>query len=167
MSYSMNYGLEVTNVATADITNWLKNRPETIEVVNVENDPSFQKRDIDLIWKTQNQKVLIEIKGDCYHKTGNFFFETDSNLERQTPGCFMYTEADWIFYYFVGNKTLYQLPMPLTKEWFIKNINRFRKRSTQTLISGGGYYTTVGRLVPINDVIKEVTGVIQINLDTD
>jgi hypothetical protein len=160
----MNDGLKVASIATNDISNWLKTLPETIEIVNVESNPLFQKRDIDLIWRTENQEILIEIKGDRYHKTGNFFFETYSNRERQTPGCFMYTEAHFIFYYFIVKKTLYELPMPLTREWFVKNINRFRERSTTTPIFNGGCYTTVGRLVPINDVMKEVEGVTKINL---
>ena len=35
--------------------------------------------------------------GDRYLNTRNFFFETYSNREKQTPGCLMHTEADYIF----------------------------------------------------------------------
>ncbi|NEP02414.1 MAG: hypothetical protein F6K58_27950 [Symploca sp. SIO2E9] len=49
--------------------------------------------------------------------------------------------------------------MPRTRDWFKASINRFRERSTTTPIRGGGYYTTVGRLVPIRTVMLEVNGV--------
>lgn len=160
MSYSMDDGMRVAKQAAADITSWLRSRPETISVRNVEHEPTFQRRDIDLIWTTPMGEVLVEIKGDRWHKTGNFFFETHSNKEKGTPGCFMYTEANWLFYYFVTPRTLYMLPMPMTREWFAANTNHFRERSTTTQVFGGGYYTTVGRLVPIRSVMQEVRGVI-------
>lgn len=160
MSYSMDNGMRVAEQAAADITSWLRGRPETISIRNVEHEPAFQCRDIDLIWTTQTGKVLVEIKGDRWYKTGNFFFETYSNFERGTPGCFIYTEANWLFYYFVTPRTLYMLPMPMTREWFAANTNHFRERSTTTPVKGGGHYTTVGRLVPIRNVTQEVRGVI-------
>ena len=49
MSYSMNDGLEVAKQAAADIDAWLSAQPETINVINVEDDPAFQSQDIDLI----------------------------------------------------------------------------------------------------------------------
>lgn len=55
-------------------------------------------------------------------------------------------------------RRLYQLPMPATRDWFLENINRFRERSTTTNV-GNSYYTTVGRLVPINVVIAEVANI--------
>ncbi|WP_292877660.1 hypothetical protein [Nostoc sp. NMS1] len=99
-----------------------------------------------------------EIKGDRWNKTRNLFFETHSNLERGTPGCFMYTEADWLFYYFVNTRQLYRLPMPKTREWFLITMRRFRERTTTTPV-GSSYYTTVGRLVPITTVMLEVAGI--------
>ncbi|NEO93602.1 MAG: hypothetical protein F6K56_26710 [Moorea sp. SIO3G5] len=158
MSYSMNDGMKVAKQATADITSWLLSQSKTISVQNVEQMSDFQRRDIDLIWTTQTGKVLVEIKGDRWHKTGNFFFETDSNREKGTPGCFMYTEADWLFYYFVIPRTLYLLPMPATREWFLPRIDEFPERSTTTPV-GGSYYTTIGRLVPIKTVMQQLNGV--------
>jgi hypothetical protein len=70
----------------------------------------------------------------------------------------MYTEADWLFYYFVNTRQLYRLPMPKTREWFHITMRRFRERSTTTPV-GNSYYTTVGRLVPITTVMLEVAGV--------
>lgn len=158
MTYTMHDAQQVAKLAATDISAWLLSKPETISVVNVEDDPDYQRRDIDLIWTTQTGEILIEIKGDRWNKTRNLFFETHSNLERGTPGCFMYTEADWLFYYFVNTRQLYRLPMPKTREWFLITMRRFRERSTTTPV-GSSYYTTVGRLVPITTVMLEVPGI--------
>ncbi len=154
----MNQALKVAQIATKDIETWLSSLPETIKIQNVENNPEFQTKDIDLLWQTKTKLLKIEIKGDRYHKTGNFFFETHSNFEKNTPGCFIYTEADWIFYYFITSKILYTLPMPNTRHWFLANIHRFREKSTTTSVRET-YYTTVGRLVPISVVTQEVSGI--------
>jgi len=84
-AYSMDDAVQVANQAATDIEAWLWSKSETISVVNVEDDPKFQHRDIDLIWTTQTGEILIEIKGDRWNKTRNLFFETHSNLEKGTP----------------------------------------------------------------------------------
>lgn len=145
MSYSMDEGLQVAKRAAGDIETWLRGRPDTIGVRNVEDDPAFQRIDVDLIWTTQQGSYQVEVKGDRWHKTSNFFFETHSNKEKGTPGGFMYTQADWLFYYFVATRALYRLPMPATRDWFVSKISRFRECSTTTP-TGAGCYTTVGRL---------------------
>ena len=156
--YNMNQSMQVAKQATRDIEGWLSGLPETVRIENVEDNREYQRVDVDLIWITKTGSYQVEIKGDRYHKTGNFFWETHSNKERNTPGCFIYTKADWVFYYFVTPRVLYQLPMPATRDWFLENINRFRERSTTTNV-GNSYYTTVGRLVPINVVIAEVANI--------
>ncbi len=149
---------QVARLAAQEIEVWLRDFKETIDVVNVENKPEYQAKDIDLLWTTNKRTFKIEIKGDRWHKTGNFFFETHSNKERGTPGCFMYTEADYVFYYFIEPGKLYCLPMPATREWFVLHKNKFSERETTTPVSGG-IYTTVGRLVPISKVLQQVKGV--------
>lgn len=163
-TYTMNEGVGVAQQATADITQWLCSLPQTIAVENVENDPNYQQIDVDLLLTTTKGQFKLEIKGDRWHKTGNFFFETYSNFERGTPGCFIYTEADWLCYYFITPRELYLLPMPTTREWFLENLDRFRERSTTTPIQGGGHYTTVGRLVAIATVRQEVADIRKIQL---
>jgi hypothetical protein len=157
--YTMSEGMAVAKQATLDIERWLRGRDETTAVRNVEDELIYQKMDVDLLWETSGIARKIEIKGDRYHMTGNFFFETHSNEERGKPGCFMYTEADELFYYFTVPRHLYRLPMPATRDWFTPIIGRFRERRTTTP-AGSGYYTTVGRLVPIQIVLREVSGVV-------
>ncbi len=156
--YTFNDGEQIAKLAATNIEAWLWSKPETVNVRNIELEPAFQQIDVDLIWVTQNSSYKVEIKGDRWHNTGNFFFETHSNKEKGTPGCFIYTQADRLFYYYVSLQTKYMLPMPATRDWFITNINRFQERSTRTSV-GNSYYTTVGRLVPIAVVMTEVPSV--------
>jgi len=156
--YSMSNGQDVARQAAAEIEAWLKKYRGTVGVANVERDPDFQKADIDLIWVSKRGAETIEIKADRWQNTGNFFFETMSNKEKGTAGCFMYTEANVVFYYFVGPKLLYILPMPQTREWLEANIDRFEEKETTTP-AGESFYTTVGRVVPIDLVLQEVAEV--------
>ena len=155
--------IKVSDQAVEEIVAWLKGFNETVAVRNVEADAEFQKIDVDLIWVTQKREYKIEIKADQWHNTGNFFFETHSNKEKNTPGCFLYTEADFVFYYFIVPQTLYCLPMPRTREWFQSKMHKFKERSTTTPVYSETY-TTVGRLVPIDKVMKQVSGVKKFHL---
>ncbi len=158
--YEMREASAVAEAAARDIEAWLRARPKTARVENVEADPKWREADVDLLWTTTDGVTRkIEIKGDRWHQSGNFFFETHSNKERGTPGCFLYTQADWLLYYFVVPRVLYCLPMPATRAWFVADCARFRERATHTPIGNGGCYTTVGRLVPISDVLAEVPNV--------
>ena len=158
MQYNINDSNQVAKQASQDIEVWLRSLPQTSAVVNVEHDPAYWKRDIDLILTTDKGVFNLEVKGDRWHKSGNFFFETHSNQERGTPGCFLYTEADWICYYFVTTRILYLLPMPETRDWFLACQNgRFQEKTTTTKVRDT-FYTTVGRLVPIKIAKSEVAG---------
>ncbi len=156
---------QVADEAAQKIEGWLLHFEETEEVINVENIAEYQNQDVDLIWRTRNKSFKIEIKGDRWHQTGNFFFETHSNEEKNTPGCFIYTQADYIFYYFITTELLFALPMPATRNWFMGKMNQFKERRTTTPVKSG-FYTTVGRLVPIKQVLKEVKGVKKADLKT-
>jgi hypothetical protein len=51
--------------------------------------------------------------------------------------------------------------MPLKKAvpWFKDNLDRFRESKTTTNVNGKYKHTTVGRLVPIEIMMKEVEGI--------
>lgn len=145
---------DVAKVATGDITCWLNSLPYIKDVVNVEDDTDYQKKDIDLLLHTTSDRIIpVEIKGDRYSETGNFFFETISNVGKDTLGCFLYTEAEFLFYYFVCTKELYTIPMKEVRQWFYENMDSFIISTTSTLV-GGGFYTTRGRLVPRDLVVQ-------------
>jgi len=155
---TMAEGVRVAERASTELEAWLREWHGTVNVENVEGDSDYQAKDIDLLWMTIARDYTIEIKADRWHETGNFFFETVSNKEKGTPGCFLYTEADFLFYYFTEPRTLYILSMPRTRQWFLENANRFAERETTTPV-GHDHYSTVGRLVPIQTALAEVTGI--------
>lgn len=148
---------EVGRHAVREVTRWLWLDPQTRRVRNVERDPAYQVRDIDLLWRHQRGEIPLEVKGDRHDESGNFFFETISNATKGSPGCFLYTEAAFVFYCFVRPRQLCILPMPGTREWFLANIDQFPERRTRTPV-GADSYTTVGRLVPVEQVMKQVSG---------
>ena len=158
-SYTMEDNMEVAKRGSSDIEEWLNNLDQTQNVINVEGDPDYQNIDVDLIWETEIDTYQIEIKADRQHGTGNFFFETISNKSKNTPGCFMYSEADLFFYYFVEIKKLYILPLTETRNWFKDNIDNFYESETTTPCGNGKYYITVGRLVPIDNVLNNIDGI--------
>ncbi|PGK52509.1 hypothetical protein CN918_32510 [Priestia megaterium] len=161
--YTMGDTMSVAKQAAIEIELFLHSLPQTLQVVNVESDPSYQKKDVDLLYYFHNRqnlkkRISIEIKGDRHHYTGNYFFETHSNLQKNTPGCFMYTEADFLFYYYLKEKELHILPVKETREWFIENIDQFPVRGTSTQIGNFSKkgYATSGRLVPRDYLLQSV-----------
>ena len=142
---------------------YLSSLKKTISIKNVEDDPNYQKNDIDLVWvyKKENKELMIsiEVKTDKY-TTGNFWLEILSNEELGTPGCFVKSKAKYLFYYFTEWDSMYIMPLGVAKEWFFANLKRFRESKTTTKDENGNYrHTTVGRIVPINIMMKEVGGI--------
>ena len=131
-------------------------------VHSVEDDPRYQPLGIDLLWVVPERSFLrsmtVEVKGDRYEKTGNFFFETVSDLQRSTTGGFVITRAEWLFYYFLNSGMLYCLPMEFVKPWFVENMGRFRERIAQSQ-RDQNHWRTAGRLVPIMTARREVPAI--------
>lgn len=161
-TYSMKETMEVAKSGMVDIEKFLRSFPSSLSVINVEDHKTYRKKDIDLLWvylaNGVEQMKRIELKVDRY-TSGNFFFETASNVGKGTDGCFMYTEADYLFYYFQEWKKLYVLPVAEVRAWFIENEERFPEKSLGTKIGDKQIYSSKGRLVPIRTVIKECPSV--------
>ena len=141
---------------TQQIINYLYRRPDILDIVNVEDNEEYRKKDIDLLWRRLKNNVemvhTVEIKVDNYFNSGNYFFETISNMTRNTPGCFMYSEAEYFFYYF-PKKELHVISLKMVREWFIQNIEQFAIKNGCTAV-GDGFYKSEGRLVPRSLVRK-------------
>src|SRR5262245_1877034 len=72
---------------------------------DVQDDPRFQHRGVDFLWDVPageaagGERVLgVEVKGDRNGRRGNYFLELISNVEKDTPGCFLYSTADFVLY---------------------------------------------------------------------
>jgi hypothetical protein len=125
-------------------------------VHDVQSDPRFQHRGVDLLVELASGEVFgAEVKGDRQGHRGNYFFELVSNAERNTPGCFLYSEASRLLYVFVGRSEIHDLPLPAVRSWFLPKASEFELRHTQTRV-GRQAYTTVGALVPVKRVLREV-----------
>lgn len=134
---------------------------------DVQSDPRFQHVGVDFLWEVPEQPLRgIEVKGDRYAKGGNFFFELVSNFERNTPGCFLYTQADVLAYAFVQTREVHWLPLAATRQWFLQHAPGFALRHTQTRM-GPHHYTTIGALVPVTRVLAEVGGCERYRVEVD
>lgn len=149
---------KVGDSASEKVEHFLKSFSETLSVINVEKDKDYQKRDIDLLWlflhRGKSVKKMIEVKGDT-HSTGNFAFETVSNKEKGTMGCFLYTECDYLYYVFLKTDDLYIFKMDEVQPWFKNNYHKFKEIQIKTEVRNKrGTYTTLCRLVPIKFLLK-------------
>lgn len=162
-TYDFDGRYDVSKIAIDKVNDYLSSLNETIDIINVEDDKSFQKLDIDLVQVTKKDVINIEVKSDTYD-SGNFFFETISNATKETEGCFMYTRADYLYYYFTKSSTVYILPMPNTREWFIRNKSRFKEKKLATKERGKVLYYSYGFPVSIKTVLEEVGGTFSIKL---
>jgi hypothetical protein len=128
-------------------------------VHDVQEDPRFQQRGVDLLWERAGGEVLgVEVKGDRQAgRRGNYFLELISNVEKDTPGCFLYSTADLLAYVFLDRRELHLLPLPAVRAWFLDRRSEFPFRRTETRV-GASRYTTVGAPVPAKRVLREVSG---------
>lgn len=171
-----------------------KKRYGISSIINVEKEKKYQSKDIDLLVhlrKPDNTRATaaIEIKGDTYPSgdispalgdidKGNFFFEVISNDSKapRTPGCFMYTESDVVYYLYLSTGTLYQLKTNDVRDWFTnhvkydplwldpatnldalaKQVKGLRKTSTITNNETNIMYSTWGITIPIKTVLDNM-----------
>ena len=134
---------------------------------DVQVDPRFQHRGVDLLWEVEGVPVLgVEVKGDRQGRRQNYFFELISNLEKNTPGCFLYSMADVLLYVFLERLEIHHLPLAETRAWFLERAATFPLRHTHTR-TGPERYTTVGAVVPIRQVLAGVPTVARFQVDGD
>lgn len=164
-AYSMQAVQHAADRAVALVADFLRSEAPGSEVHDVQADPRFQHRGVDLLWERPAAEVLgVEVKGDRQGgRRGNYFLELISNLEKDTPGCFLYSAADLLAYVFLDRRELHLLPVPATRSWFLARASEFPLRHTQTRV-GAHRYTTVGAAVPARRLLQEVEGARKIPL---
>jgi hypothetical protein len=130
-------------------------------VHDVQEDPRFRHRGVDLLWERPGVPVAgVEVKGDRHGRSGNFFFELVSNLEKDTPGCFLYSVADYLLYVFLERREAHLLPFQQTRDWFLPRAKLYPLKSTRTRVEKASY-TTVGAIVPVREVLASVPGALR------
>jgi hypothetical protein len=157
--FSMRGVMGAADRAVQYARNWLLAAESGSRVHDVQEDPRFQHRGVDLLWELPSGEVRgIEVKGDRQPRRRRYFFELVSNLERDTPGCFLYSGADLLVYVFLAQGELHVLPLKAVREWFLPRAKSYELRHTFTQ-TGAIRYTTVGAVVPVKDVQEAVPGV--------
>ncbi len=164
-SYSMSGVQGAADRAVAVARRYLQAMHAGSRVHDVQRDPRFQHRGVDLLWERPGAEVQgVEVKGDRQWRRRNYFFELVSNFEKNTPGCFLYSTADLLLYVFLEPRELHHLPMPATRDWFLPRARAFPLKTTQTRI-GPRFYTTIGAAVPVRDVLLAVPGALRFRID--
>jgi hypothetical protein len=162
--FSMRGVMGAADRAVQHARTWLQSAEPGSRVHDVQEDPRFQHRGVDLLWELPSGEVRgIEVKGDRQPRRKRYFFELVSNLERDTPGCFLYSGADLMVYVFLVQNELHVLPLKAVREWFLPRAKGYELRHTFTQ-TGAIRYTTVGAVVPVKDVQEAVPGVKHIPL---
>ena len=145
---------EIGNKGENAIFNFLSTYPSTTAIINVTKDEWFQQFDIDFIWQdTEYNTFKIEVKTDrLADKTGNMVYEIWSDKRTHSKGCFEKTEADYIFYYLINNRTLYVFNTKELREWVLEHIDDLKQ--TDMGDSAFGYVIRLGDLKDISTKIK-------------
>lgn len=140
---------------------WLIKNPAISKVVDVSLDPKYQKQDIDfLVYGVNNKVFTVDVKTDTYYSTGNFFLETVKNSNKNSPGCFLSTKADYWFYLFIPQNVLYVLPMKQVRQWVVDHQAQFKTLSHPTKNEYGDIlYYSHGVLVNRDFLIANVKGI--------
>lgn len=166
--YTMEGNSTAAQLASRRVEEYLVSRSDTFLVDNVEEDKNYQEIDVDFVWYRVNpvddemMEFKVEVKGDRQN-TKNFFFETVSNLEKGTPGCILYTEADLLFYVFLSDYSLYVIKVSELRDWLKNNEEKYEHKNVGTMV-GDSWYTSVGIPVPIKDIERDIAGVKRIQI---
>jgi len=165
-AYSMQAVQHAATRAVELVRGFLLEDARGSQVHDVQEDPRFQHRGVDLLWERTDGEVLgVEVKGDRQGgRRGTYFLELLSNAEKETPGCFLYSTADLLAYAFLDRRELHLLPLPALRAWFLPRSSEFPLRHAQTRI-GAARYTTVGATVPARRILGELPGARRVDLD--
>ena len=161
---------------------YLKSIPKTLEVYDFRHYEDCRENDIDFFWlhdKKGYPYKKVDVKTDKQRKWGNFFFETVSNCEKNTLGCFMKTDSDYFLYLFVEydekskkitkKYDMYFLEIEPVREWFNKVKHNYEDKTPKTYYDNNdkskGSYSSKGKAVPISDVLKEFPDTIKVTFN--
>ena len=121
-------------------------------IIDVTGEKDFREQDVDFIIVLNDGAVhYVEVKTDTYEKTGNIFVEILSCKETGSIGCFLKTEARYLFY-FHTNGELRIIEMQKFKEWLQENGHRYPLHDVRNNRKDGSVYHSRGYVIPKVDV---------------
>jgi hypothetical protein len=92
------------------------------KVENVTQDPYYRSIDVDFVVTTRaGDRITYELKTEptAYH-TGNFFYEHICNVDKNTAGCFLFSEADFWMTFIPQSGLLYIFPLEKYREYVLE-----------------------------------------------
>lgn len=129
-------------------------------VTNVEDVVKYQAIDVDLVIEICGETRTVEVKTDTHKDSGFYAFEIISNDTIDSPGCFLYSEADILAICFPNFSfmEIHLFPFRDIRNWFMENETMFK----EVLCSTGGLYNSVCKLVPLKDIPTELRNIVKI-----
>ena len=118
-----------------------------LEYDDVSDVREYQKQDIDFIVKCGESDLKFEVKNDTrIATTGNIFFETMSNVDYSTNGCFNKTKADVMVIVSESESKLYMISSNALKKYVDENKSHLRFISRVPGSNSCGYLVPVSKL---------------------
>ena len=120
-----------------------------LEYRDVSNIREYQEQDVDFIVSFKNPQVDLkfEVKNDTrIATTGNIFFETMSNVDYSTNGCFNKTKSDVMVIVSESERRLYMISSRSLKRFVDENKDSLRFISRVPGSNSCGYLVPVKRL---------------------
>lgn len=132
---------------------FLSTIPSISSVESVSDIEHYQKLDIDFLVTTTSGDVLsYELKTEpTAHHTGNFFYEYICNVEKDTPGCFIFSQADYWMTFIPQSGMLYIFPLIQYRKYVLK-----RAKYNQMINVYNKGKLTRGKLLSIAEVCANV-----------
>jgi hypothetical protein len=119
-------------------------------IIDLTNDELAQKQGIDFMVGDR----YVEFKSDSkIHQTGNLAYEIVSNSRKATPGCCLYSEADYLLYYDSVNLVCHKMRFPELKlaiENSKQTIWKVAKTANPAQYSDGLLFCGFSLLVPLS-----------------
>lgn len=131
-------------------------------VTDVSDNPSYWKKDIDLLVEQDGKNFSVEVKWDrVISRTGNLFIEMLSDIDRNKAGWFMFCEADYLYYGDAVNKKYYIFDFPKLKKYVLENKQKFTERCAADFHNGEIRKRSCGYIIPVEE-LKDLYTVLEL-----
>ena len=128
-----------------------------IKFTDVSEDENYQSDDVDFLVSSKKlgRDVGVEVKNDRWiHRTGNVFFETVSNVDFDTQGCFSKSKADFMAIVSEDEHSIYFIKMVPLREFVEKNMNSLTKIERVSGSNSSGYLIPLSEIAGITTKVK-------------
>lgn len=119
---------------------------------DVSENKEYQDDDVDFVVESKlGKKVSFEVKNDSMiHKTGNIFYESISNVDHNTVGCFEKTKSEFMVICSEPSSVFYIAKSDFLREYVKENKNNLRYISRVPGSNSAGY------LIPVKNIRDNV-----------